>query len=152
MNIDSKEFLAWTAGFFDGEGCVNVERVKHPRCNGGYSLTLNLTITQVDRMPLEFIKSKFGGRIHKKANKKNPNASHCHFLRFNNAEALVLLKAIQPYCIAKLSQVNTALEFPFDENNKFCTNHPMPEDVRNKRNYIYTRLREIKQDIKVASL
>ena len=56
---------AYVAGFFDGEGCVLIVkdtqlRNKNPRTD--YWLRVNLTNT--DRRPLDFLRGRFGGRVH----------------------------------------------------------------------------------------
>lgn len=43
----------WVAGFFEGEGSVNLVR------NG----SISATIAQKDRRPLDYIRSRFGGSI-----------------------------------------------------------------------------------------
>ena len=50
------EDIAWAAGFFEGEGHVNVQL----RGNKSY---LAITIAQVDRRPLDKFMELFGGRV-----------------------------------------------------------------------------------------
>lgn len=62
-NLD-QEFLAWLAGFWEGEGhfCVTStdKRISNELC-----------ITQANKIPLELIRSKLGGHVYLKSRKQN---------------------------------------------------------------------------------
>lgn len=52
----------YVAGFFDGEGCIYVYRkmgVEKPYIH------LRVTISQVNRLPLDLIKARYGGSVHR---------------------------------------------------------------------------------------
>lgn len=51
------EVAAYAAGMIDGEGCVTLARF------GGYFST-QLTMAQVDRIPLDWLRMHFGGSVH----------------------------------------------------------------------------------------
>jgi hypothetical protein len=95
----SRDDSAWLAGFFDGEGCVQLT---------GSSGTLYVNITQKWKGILRFITSMFG---------------FCHIsnmlwddkrafnLQMHGEKAAKLLYAIRPFVKNKKNQVETALEF-----------------------------------------
>lgn len=138
-------FLAWAAGFFDGEGCVLVNH----RNNNKFHI-LFTTITQQDPTALHLIKQRFGGNV-----TPDKKAASNSFVRKNGPtlvwrwkavsfKAQEFLKAIEPYSIVKAEQVRVALEFP-SVGVKFCNKKPMPEEVRVKREQVMLALRDIRK-------
>lgn len=58
----TEEELAWIAGFYEGEGCVSLTPNLRPR----------ISIVQKDQEPLEWIQSRFGGRIYLTGRTRTP--------------------------------------------------------------------------------
>jgi len=56
-------FLAWCAGFFDGEGCVIVSEQKNALVRRGSHYALMVTVVQQNRLPLNLMQEAFGGTI-----------------------------------------------------------------------------------------
>jgi len=52
-------FLAWAAGFFDGEGCVMVEMSKEKGCLHGYRTSLHTNVTQTSLPCLQLFLENF---------------------------------------------------------------------------------------------
>lgn len=99
--------LAYTAGFFDGEGCVIILANKKQRMKSP-SYDLRVCIDQVDPKPLRCIQKLFGGSLRF----RNRQTGRSQFtLTFDGGKAAVFLKHIQPYLIVKVGQVALALEF-----------------------------------------
>ena len=90
--------VAYTAGLFDGEGCVRLQRNQ----NGKYGL--RCYIAQKDPRPLEWVAERFGGKINYFAN----NGKICHWYRFG-ADAVLFLVAVEPFLIVKRAQVQLAV-------------------------------------------
>jgi len=95
---------SWTAGFFDGEGTVDI-RLR--RTHGGKYLRFELRcqIVQRDPMPLEMIAVRFGGSVQKS------KGGSCSAWVTSGASAAAFLAEILPHVIAKASQVEVALRF-----------------------------------------
>lgn len=142
-------FLAWAAGFFDGEGCVFVG----PRSNGKFH-SLFTTVTQQDPTALHLLKQRFGGNVtpDRTATSNNYERKRGAVLvwrwKASSVEAHNFLKAIEPYCVVKAEQVRIAIEFPA-VGVKFASKNPIPDDVRRKREQVMTTLREIRKSQKV---
>lgn len=99
-------FLAWVAGFFDGEGCICA--ANHPN---GPSLRVN--IAQKNRLVLELIQQRLGGKIYTR------KVDGCSQLWYQNKEELkTFLTAISPYVILRKSEVDIALRFYEDPLGK----------------------------------
>jgi len=94
----------WAAGFFDGEGCIQIE----PRASGGYtSYYVNLAVAQNDRRPLMALQEKFGGQV-KSASRSA--GDQCSRWRVSNRGAEAFLIAVLPHLLVKREQAEIALE------------------------------------------
>lgn len=142
--MDDKLFLAWAAGFFDGEGCVLVSE----RLNKTV-YQLFTTVTQQEPTALHLLKQRFGGNVtpDKTATSDSYTRKRGAILvwrwKATSAEAYAFLQSIQPYVVVKAEQVRAALEFP-DVGVHFCKSRPMPEDVRTARRAVMHTLRNIR--------
>ena len=99
--------LAYFAGLFDGEGCVNVSEVK-PR-PGKYSPTFQ-TLAQVsmtDRKSLDLLLSSFGGNVRLVTKK---GSRPIWVWRVYHKAAKRFLEAILPYLIVKKPQAELLIE------------------------------------------
>lgn len=99
--------VAYTAGFFDGEGCVNIARYLK---RGRPYHTLAIIFTNTDFQVLEWLQHRWGGNIYKPTQLDARRRPYGH-LRFSAGPARPLLQAMLPYLIIKKSQVEIALEF-----------------------------------------
>jgi hypothetical protein len=149
-------FLAWAAGFFDGEGCVIVEISKAKRCRHGFRTALHASVTQTSRPCLELFLKHFGGSIktygHRTPRGRRWAVQYTWVAR--NENAVNFLRAIQPYTIVKQEQVNTALKYPLaaSDGKKYGrTGNPLPDDVQDYRVAIAHELRAIRASMKTAA-
>ena len=149
-------FLAWAAGFFDGEGCVIVEISKEKKCLHGFRTSLHATVTQTSLPCLKLFLEKFGGSI-KTSEHRTPNGRRWavqYTWVVRNRLAADFLKAIQPYTIVKREQVDVALNYPLAApNGKKYGNvgNPIPDEVQNRRVAIAHELRAIRAGMKTAA-
>lgn len=90
--------LAYTAGFFDGEGCISISK------NGAVDLRIVNTAKNV----LLKIQSIFGGSITDRTQKVNKR-QYAYSIYGNNA--IEFLKLIRPYLLDKAKQADTILEY-----------------------------------------
>ena len=126
--MEDKIFLAWAAGFFDGEGCVLVELAKQKGCKHGFRTALHATTSD--------------------SYERKRGAALVWRWKASSVEAHAFLKSIEPYVVVKAEQVRVALEFPA-VGTRFCVNNPIPEHVRAKREQVMIALRSIRQAQKV---
>jgi|SRR5208283_3290800 len=95
----------WLAGFFDGEGCINLSRNKY----GGYSSLVN--ISQRNAEIIVLIMAKFpGGYINDKKG-KNDTRESCFTLAWSNERAIPFLNFIKDYVILKKERVKLMLMY-----------------------------------------
>jgi len=110
-------FLAWCAGFFDGEGTVGVYRhapakwytykgQRRPRkTQPRTEWILRLAVYQNHVRPLRLIREEFGGSLFYRASTK------VWFLVMAGKRASELARAILPYSVVKREELTTAIEF-----------------------------------------
>jgi hypothetical protein len=147
--MNDQLFLAWAAGFFDGEGCVMVEKSKEIRCKHGFRTSLHATVTQTSKPCLELFLDKFGGSIITTETRGEHARRWSVQYRWvsRNEEALNFLRAIEPYVVVKKTQVCAALEYPLkNANGKMYgkPGNPIPDDVM----YARLALRDLLQNIR----
>ena len=104
-SIISADEIAWTAGFFDGEGCVCI----HP-INKNSTYHLYVTVAQVDIRPLLFLKEKFGGGIYFH-NRGKPNNQPSYQWATSGWKALNFLNLIVKHLKVKKEKAEKAIVF-----------------------------------------
>ena len=149
--MEDKIFLAWAAGFFDGEGCVLVELSKQKACKHGFRTVLHATVTQTSLPCLELFLDRFGGKIVTNEHKTPTGRRWAVQYRWSvkNDDAIAFLKAIQPYCVVKREQVDVAVSYPTkgEDGRKYGSpSNPIPEDVMQAR----LKMREVLQNIRAS--
>jgi hypothetical protein len=96
--------LAYTAGFFDGEGCISIGK------NGA----VDIRITNTAKSVLVKFQNLFGGNIGNRTQKVN-KTQYAYCLYGENA--IEFIKLLKPYLIEKLPQAETILEYYELRNN-----------------------------------
>lgn len=153
---DHRLFLAWAAGFFDGEGCVMVEMSKEARCKHGFRTSLHTTVTQTSLPCLQRFLEVFGGSI-STTDTRTPNGRRWavqHRWIARNEEALAFLDAIAPYVVVKKEQVEAALKYPMfspDGRKYGRKDNPIPDDVMSARVELRSVLQRIRASMKVMA-
>lgn len=98
-------FLAWCAGFFDGEGSVGIYvRSRKHRVSKRELYELRVIVTQKDPAPLELFREAFGGY-------SRTSTSGCAKWCASSRVAERFLLAIRPYSVVKAEQIDVALAF-----------------------------------------
>ena len=98
----------YVAGFFDGEGCVNIKVLEKKGKSGQVCTISELTveISNNDLEVLKFIHKLCGGRITKRYDKNHP-----HSLRMEASKAVSFLQLVSPYLITKKKQASLGVAF-----------------------------------------
>lgn len=101
--------IAYTAGFFDGEGCCMIS----PNC------TVKVIVSQKNPAVLEWMMKEFGGTIH--SGQRYQHAAK--WALYNKKEALIFLKAIRPHLRCKATEVDYGIRLL----ELSATNHTRPQ-------------------------
>lgn len=130
------------AGFFDGEGCVRIQKQPNGRYAPSYTLTVGVTNT--DLSILEHLREAFGGVVADKRTMSNkPWWSKAWNWRLNGAAAAAFLRAIEPYAVVKAPEIRIGLEFVAGVNPG--NSRPISPAEMARREDHYQRLKAFKK-------
>ncbi len=101
-----KTELAYMAGIFDGEGCVQI--VKRTDRNGQHSLRVSLEMAN-EYIP-SLLKFHFGGSVHKRDLQSRGWQTQWHWVAVSN-RAKLFIEAILPYLKLKRNEAELGLKF-----------------------------------------
>ena len=95
----------YAAGFFDGEGCINIT-VRGP----SRQVCLRVMLVNTDAPILRFFQIQFGGRL-AKPRMNGDGWKEFRQLNWSGHAAAAFIREIEPYLILKKPQAQLALEF-----------------------------------------
>ena len=96
--------LAYMAGFFDGEGCVNfTQSGKHK------TWIIRVMVRNTDFDIIKKIHETFGGRIQVTHQKNKPAWKTSYCWRVDGAQAIFFLRLIDPFVFIKKDQILIAM-------------------------------------------
>ena len=105
------EQLAWAAGFFEGEGHVQISKSLRRIDRYSPHYTMNVEVANTNPLPLHQFHSLFGGSIYERKQSKLPNRAKLFRWSLSGNAASGFLKAISPYLIFKKEQAKLAITF-----------------------------------------
>lgn len=95
----------YDAGFFDGEGCVNLT-IRGKNCQ----ISLRVMITNTDPNILQEFKDTYGGRL-TKPRVLTEGWKAFRQIVLSDSDAIEFLRRVFPFCIVKRKQIELAEEF-----------------------------------------
>jgi len=132
------EDLAYTAGLLDGEGCINIAKIKPYKNKRMISPnhTLRVTISNTNSLMGEWLQDNFGGNI-QVHHPQNRNWKDRYNWVLSEEKAKNLLVALLPYLKIKIEQAKIGIEFyntrldgkPFNRKQK------LPDILIEKRDH-----------------
>lgn len=131
MNYNEK--LAYFAGLLDGEGNIQVQKLKT-------QYTARITIANTDKEMIDWLKNNFEGYTYvQKRGHRNPKWKTCYFwIRIISGKAEQFIKDLIPYSITKKERLNMLLEFL---STKSTNGISITEEVVKQRESIISKLR-----------
>jgi hypothetical protein len=106
----------YCAGFFDGEGCINIT------CGGrNHQTALRVMVVNTDEAILKMFLDSFGGGIYKRSRGHKTHWKPFIVWKATGHKAAAFLSYIQDYVIVKERQLDLALEFwDFQHSENRC--------------------------------
>lgn len=98
--------VAYSAGFFDGEGSIHI--------GAGPRYALQVSITNTYPPILEWLQERWGGKIYEASNNRSQLTDYprkCQALWWNGRAAAAVLQEFEPYIKVKREQLRNALAF-----------------------------------------
>jgi len=133
--------LAYIAGFFDGEGCISLCKVKDDSYRRNYNYMLAIHVSNTKLEILEMLHREFGGHFQRIKNKTTPNGKEIYVWALTRRIATRFIKAIYPYLRMKRRQAELALEYRKLINP--YGNHSFDPENWKKRDAIYHKLKTL---------
>lgn len=93
-----KEKIAYTAGFFDGEGYIGL----------GFRGRLEIRVVNTNKDVLELFQKWWGGNIYTRKPQKNRKISY-DWILLENEKVAKFIESIYPYLVVKKNQVNKSV-------------------------------------------
>lgn len=143
MNKFTETELAYLAGFFDGEGCINISRsVKKtkPHHSPGYSLQVVISQNDHDLLAEWQAKMNLGSIQCRDMSEVGYGITYAWHITAK--QAMGFLRTLLPYLRLKKEQAELAISF--QENIGRHNQYNMTNDVLENRETIYKRLQEMK--------
>jgi len=106
---EDREFLAWLAGFWEGEGSLDIKK----RWSNSLYYLYNITISQSDRLPLDLIQNNFAGmgKIEEQRRRNPKHKTGYKWVVWRKLDVLKVLKLILPFLKFKQKKVKEAINF-----------------------------------------
>ena len=135
-NID----LSYTAGFFDGEGCISI--LKRKKGNYNVNHFLRLSIGQKDGKTLDWMKNNFGGNVY--LIKRDGSFSWA----LSDNQAYKFIKLINPFLKYKKPQADLAIKFQ-EERMMVKRNRTLglSTEELEKREFMFNEMKLLKKTI-----
>src|SRR5206468_1125149 len=95
---------AYAAGFFDGEGSVQISK------KGEREFVLRITAANTNRESMLFFRGRWGGSVYEKK-PRNPRHKVSWHWQLSAQQALIFMRDIQPYARIKQPQLDLGIEF-----------------------------------------
>lgn len=141
---------AWAAGLFDGEGSVDVARMRNYKSRYQYNHQLRARVTICHRLTVERLQSFFGGSARTVA-RLTTGGRRAWIWSLNGAPLVArFLREVYPFSVTKRQQISIALDAAMTwradrPRDNVWGNKGMPEELFALREGYYLALREAKR-------
>lgn len=103
--------VVWAAGFFDGEGCVLLARMRPRTPQSAVSLRLGIAVAQKVREPLDTLAQRWGGTVRLSHESRTNRHADAYDWRLHGAAAVVFLRDVRPYLRVKHRQADVGIAY-----------------------------------------
>jgi hypothetical protein len=132
------------AGFFDGEGCIQIVETRRQKRWISWSVTASCS--QRDPRPLRLLMEQYGGHIHH--HPKIKGSDRWIFVwQISGSKAVAAIADMLPFLIVKKEQAEVALEFWDRYHLKPGRHNRVTEDGHEARRGYSARLKVLKEEI-----
>ena len=143
---------AYTAGLFDGEGCIHINRWANTLKNG-HKYGLLVQIKMCDGRLLHHLHEQFGGNLNLlKRSLDNPKHSDILIWRVECRKAMAFLNIILPYLHLKKKQAELAIKFQLAMPTRSRGRYPVQPEEISFRELCYNQMRDFKSSEKTTRL
>ena len=137
----------YAAGLMDGEGCIQIKKVKHPNGsrNAEYSLQININMT--DGGSIDFMYGTFGGWVYV-SQQYGLGSLPVYRWEIRREKAKKFLKEILPFLKGKKEQAELGIRFQENRETQQRKNgryQPSPQYLLDRYETFYLKMKELKK-------
>ena len=136
--------LAYFAGLFDGEGCVQIAHHKPQRGKRTEQHTLRCAVNMVNKRCVSSFLAFGGSMCQKTRDIGNPKWQPQWTWSISSNQAMGFLKILLPFIHLKKEQFELAIEFQGKRSQAQKVNKVSPQEIT-ERNWYWLKLRELKR-------
>lgn len=115
--------LAYFAGFFDGEGCIQITKRKPYAKMKNPSYTLQVSLHNTHKGVIDKLQDLFGGYVGEHKQKAKDGCARLWQWSLHAKMANAFLDAVSPYLIIKAPEAKIALEFRQEISKRIGISH-----------------------------
>jgi hypothetical protein len=135
-------FIAWAAGFFDGEGCVLLARMRPSGASNVGTLRLGIAVGQKVRDPLDALAERWGGTVRQLAEPRTDRHADKFDWRLYGTAAVAFLRDVRPYLRVKHRQADIGIAYGATIGRKGVTwRYGLPPEIVVARERMLVELR-----------
>lgn len=135
--------VRYIAGFFDGEGCIIINKDNHTRHQRRPSYSLQVVLGNTDRRPLDWLCEKFGGHIRAQSREAQKTV---YYWQIMARKASRFLEWIRPHLLIKEVQAWLGLEFVATKGIGGGRGRPLSNEQYALREGFYLALQQAKKE------
>lgn len=105
-----KADLIYTAGLFDGEGCISLARTSSTNASRHYAVTLLVEVSNTNEWIIQWLRFNYGGGIYYQ-DRTSSQFSNVWRWQLRCKQAVRFLQLIFPYLKLKRPQAELAIQF-----------------------------------------
>lgn len=136
---DRSSMLAWSAGLFEGEGCISLARQRNQR--GRYQVWLVCFVRMVDPEPIQRLHQIWGGRVYLWP--PEPRRRPIHSWRLSTRQTVPFLEAIQPLVSSSRLRDRIALALAFQTQKGQPASHVALPAYRERQDAFHRAMRSL---------
>ena len=133
--------IIWAAGFIDGEGCININRVRYYRNKKIWYYQANISCGQTVKgeIAVKKLQSLFGGYIYRYQQRGNKLPTVTWAVRSKDARAVA--QKLIPYLLLKKRQAELLLKLQMRKERKL--NHALTKEEHRGRELIFNQMKKL---------
>jgi hypothetical protein len=132
---------AYAAGLFDGEGCIQIRRLKQTLGTGRPGYVLTTTISMTDTEPLKAMQARFGGSLGNYDLRNSLRHKSIWLWTLYGATSVCFLRATMPWLMVKRRRAQIAIQYQRLVRKKARGPTPLSALELKRRDRLYDRMR-----------
>lgn len=138
----------YAAGLIDGEGCIQIKKIKNLNHKRNPEYSLQISMNMVDTEAIDFMKGVFGGSVYGPLKTYGKGFRPNYRWEITRKSALTFLKQILPFLRVKRVQAELGIRFQFNritQDHKHGKYQPFSKETIDRYDWYYREMRRLKK-------